>query len=571
MKKQKIASYLKLGILLFGISVLLWNCEKEIFDQPPITKSNANLQKLNYSLKTLNYAELIKDTEIQPSLKFLQGVFASKKPKGTFGKSDTQVADGLIISTEQINRIVAQDVIIWAFKIETPLLESSDFENFLVKKHNDTFRYYLVSYIKDTENDENLYKKARLYKLSKEALNLNELHLSGMEDDELFEDYEDGVGAGGSGCEGEIYQEITACNKGGYHILKYSCQHDGFPHGLGDIPPCDDVCTGTTITSILDFSDCESGTYDPPNGPTNDVSDDSQTGDGTGGDAGNSDTDGTTTITAPIEIEDPNCPAGSGKIMIDEVCVCPPNSGKVEDSNGKCVCPSGYIENFNMNCVIDPCITIKKGIDATTIKTHFNDLKTKLGNLNENGQLYFKVNGQYSSREIAVSIFNSNSVNVSAGPTVFGAGHTHTDNLYSMFSWSDVHVLYSLYNKANSNLKDIVMYYLISRETPSSDPNFYVLKVSDFNKFKNKLTLDVKNIIINTRDLNGSSTFNDVIKVLNSSIGNQYESASDFEKTFLEEFKNHGIKLYKSKNSVDSLSELIIENGTNAVTEEPCN
>ena len=28
MKKQKIANYLKTGILLFGVSVLLWNCEK---------------------------------------------------------------------------------------------------------------------------------------------------------------------------------------------------------------------------------------------------------------------------------------------------------------------------------------------------------------------------------------------------------------------------------------------------------------------------------------------------------------------------------------------------------------
>lgn len=29
MKKQKITNYLKLGVLLLGISFLLWNCEKE--------------------------------------------------------------------------------------------------------------------------------------------------------------------------------------------------------------------------------------------------------------------------------------------------------------------------------------------------------------------------------------------------------------------------------------------------------------------------------------------------------------------------------------------------------------
>jgi len=428
MKKQKIASCLKLGIFLFGISVLLWNCEKEVFDQPPITKSSANLQKLNYSLKTLSYTQLIKDTEIQPSLKFLQGVFASKKTKGTFGKIDTQLADGLIISTEQINRIVALDVITWAFKVETPLLESSDFENFLVKKHNDTFRYFLVSYIKDTENDENLYKKATLYKLSKEVLNLNELHLSGMQGDELFEDYEDGVGGGSSGCEGEIYQEVEPCvSSGGYHILKYACQHSGSPppHGLGDIPPCDFVCSGTTIITIIDFSDCESGTYDPPNGPTNDVSDDTQTDGGAGGDAGNSDTDGTTTITAPVEIEDPNCPPGSGKIMIDEVCMCPPNSGKVENSKGKCVCPNGYIEDFNMNCVLNPCRKIRLEIQNPVFYNKIDSLKLETGKKKETGYMQYK-DGSYTQltetnngHSLKIPIYRNVSV---------GFMHTHLDD-----------------------------------------------------------------------------------------------------------------------------------------------
>lgn len=40
MKKQKIANYLKTGILLFGVSVLLWNCEKEEVLIPEQKKRN---------------------------------------------------------------------------------------------------------------------------------------------------------------------------------------------------------------------------------------------------------------------------------------------------------------------------------------------------------------------------------------------------------------------------------------------------------------------------------------------------------------------------------------------------
>ncbi len=379
-----------------------------------------------------------------------------------------------------------------------------------------------------------------------------------MQDDELFEDYEDGVGGGNSGCDGEIYQEVEPCvSSGGYHILKYACQHDGSPppHGLGDIPPCDDVCSGTTVTTILDFSDCESATYDPLNGPTNDVSDDSQTDGGTGGDTGNSDTDGSSTITAPVEIEDPNCPAGSGKIMIDEVCVCPEDY-KEDPTTG--------------NCVMDPCKTIKKAIDSTTIKQHFNDLKTKLNNSKEQGQIYFKDNGQYNSRKIAVSIFNSNSVSVTTGKTVFGAGHTHTDDLHSMFSWSDMQVLYNLYKKANYDLKDMVMYYLIARDTPNDNPNFYLLKVSDYRQLKNKLLLDIEKIKTIDPRLNSNTSTTEAIDILNETLGNKFDNSNDFEKTFLSEFKAHGIKLYKSKNSVNSLAELTLDN-TNNVIETPCN
>ncbi|MDC1432189.1 hypothetical protein N8201_03795 [Polaribacter sp.] len=38
MNKNKLANLLKTGILFFGISLLLWNCDKDIEIEEPITK-----------------------------------------------------------------------------------------------------------------------------------------------------------------------------------------------------------------------------------------------------------------------------------------------------------------------------------------------------------------------------------------------------------------------------------------------------------------------------------------------------------------------------------------------------
>jgi hypothetical protein len=246
---------------------------------------------------------------------------------------------------------------------------------------------------------------------------------------------------------------------------------------------------------------------------------------------------------------------------------------KVKNSStGNCECPEGYIEDINGNCIINPCDEIKEAVDSTNIDSHFNELKLKLNNLNENGKLYYKLNdGRFNSRNIAVSVFNFNSVSINSNKDVFGAGHTHTDDLFSMYSWSDVHSLYSIYNNSDSSLKNLVMYYLISRKDVNSDTNFYVIKVEDFEKLKTQLTLDIKNIIRNSLDVNSNSNLSDIIEILNKNLGNQYNSSMDLEKTFLERFKSHGIKLYKSNDGVTNLKELTIDSSTNTVKENPCN
>lgn len=252
------------------------------------SESIVQTKKLNYTLKKINHSELLKDSEIKESLPFFEQRFSNKKTQNSYSQGSTQLAEGLTILTEEINRIVTEGVVTWTFEIETPILKESDFENFFVKKHNNKFSYYLISYEKDLYNEKDLYKKVNLYQIDKEKLDLVNLNY-GLPN--LFtDDSEDGGGGGETGqpCEGILVgYDFEACNQGGYHSAgTYCCQHpdpnnfnDGI-HGcstIEDFYGCGNTCNGTKNIPIYDFSNCEEGTYPRPSGPTDNHSENNST------------------------------------------------------------------------------------------------------------------------------------------------------------------------------------------------------------------------------------------------------------------------------------------------------
>ncbi|QMU64464.1 MAG: peptidoglycan DD-metalloendopeptidase family protein [Flavobacteriaceae bacterium] len=340
--KMKAKPLTKIVVLLFGLSLFLWNCIREDFMNPQNTVTS---NKLKYSLTKITYRELLADKEIKPSLPLIERRFSNQSLQSIHSRSTTEVAEGLTIFTDEINRIVTDDVITWTFRTQNPVLESSDFENFLVKKHNSVFTYFLISYeFTDLTDSETLYEKATSYVISEEYLSLEGLNLSSRDAfDWVFPN--DGGGTGSGPCDGILVYD--RCNLGGnadghWPVL----QNDGFTY-----------CSGSPLLYI-DFSHCENyGVPDSPvGGPLG--GDDGSGGDqliGGGGGGGNSGGDGDTTLTAPVEFADPRCPTGSGKVMIDGVCVCPPHTNKVEGAGGNCVCPEGKIETYQGVCVDKPC------------------------------------------------------------------------------------------------------------------------------------------------------------------------------------------------------------------------
>jgi len=281
---------------------MLWNCQKnnEINELYDVSVN----KKLDYTLEKIGYSKLITDQEIKKALPKIKQRFSEGKKQNRQSKKTPQISENFTIITDSIHKIITKDVITWAFKIETPVLKNSDFENFLVKKYNEKFSYFLVSYKKDLETK---YKKATLYLISKESLNLDNLNLA-RKGDYLMDDNTNG---GGGPCEGDIYTEIKSCDKGGYHTAKYCCQHYGGIHGCSNSKPCDYTCTGTDVVTIIDFTNCfNGGSLGPDNIPDYNPSDNDNTQNGDSGmsnSGGSTSSNGGTVITSPVTLECDNC------------------------------------------------------------------------------------------------------------------------------------------------------------------------------------------------------------------------------------------------------------------------
>lgn len=280
-KKNKLTNILKIGILLFGISLLLFNCEKDYEINEPFNVSVNN--KLDYTLEKIGYSELVTDQEIQKSLPNIKNHFSTSKKRRTLNRKTTEISEHFSIITDSIHKIITKDAITWTFKIETPVLQNSDFENFLIKKHNEEFSYFLVSYEKDLEKE---YKKVTSYPISKKFLNLDNLNLT-RRGDYLMDD---GISnGGGSGCQGVITHQ--PCSNGDSYL------HGPEPYISGG------YCSGTT--TIIDFSHCFiTGTSNNGNSSTNNTSNNNNTLYNSGG---GSSSNGGSTITNPVTLECDNC------------------------------------------------------------------------------------------------------------------------------------------------------------------------------------------------------------------------------------------------------------------------
>ncbi|MDP3359657.1 MAG: hypothetical protein Q8S41_09950 [Lutibacter sp.] len=140
-RKRKLKNYLKIGSLLIGICILLINCQQndEII---PIE----NLNQKKYTSKKITLQEIMQNENLVPFIKNIEHNFDYFK--NTTQNKKIKSNDNLFtILTDEIIQVVTDSTETYTFRVETPTIHDSDFENFVIEKiNNNHYAYYLYRY-----------------------------------------------------------------------------------------------------------------------------------------------------------------------------------------------------------------------------------------------------------------------------------------------------------------------------------------------------------------------------------------------------------------------------------------
>ncbi|MFY7672556.1 M23 family metallopeptidase [Tenacibaculum sp. MEBiC06402] len=368
-------------VLALGISVSLWNCEKEDYEVTT-TNPHASHEEFHNPFEKVQYSQLSSDSDFSETFTLLEkhssNLILTKQSQRGKGSSEKKIK--LSIVQSQVIKIEKNNSISWTFELDKRLLKNSDYENFVVKKYNNEFSYHLIAYFDTKNNSKEEKGKSFSFEIPKEKLDLTNVSIQARGD--VFDWASPDDGGGGidtsDPCEGIWIQEYAPCNMGGnadgHAPVK---QYDGT------------YCSGSGfIGYVIDFSHCETGTYDAPSGPGHDTSDPNDPNTSTGGGGGSSSDisnspsdsgseEGETLVTSPIPPdEDGKCGEGFIKNPVTGECESICKGGKVYDPTTKnCNCPDGKTEDKYGNCVDKPCkgipifgsieIASQKGLSGT--------------------------------------------------------------------------------------------------------------------------------------------------------------------------------------------------------------
>ncbi len=155
MKKQRnrLTNILKFGVFLFGISLLLVNCEKDDFEEG-INDNSIITEEINqskgYTIQRISLEELQGKQRLQKTIKKISKTFDINKTKGEKNTtSKVDATDGsFTILTDEVVQLSTDSTTTYTFKIETPTDELSVFENFTIDVVNDSIiKFYIYKYI----------------------------------------------------------------------------------------------------------------------------------------------------------------------------------------------------------------------------------------------------------------------------------------------------------------------------------------------------------------------------------------------------------------------------------------
>lgn len=158
-KRSKIANLLKIGVLLLGVSLLLWNCEKD-----EVVEHYSNNQK-----KTLEFLNL---SDVKDNLTITK-IIDKINNQTKLSKSEKQ---NFSVNTTRILKVVDnKGVETYSFYLYVRKDQNSSFENFVIRKEEDKYDFYLIKYFYDLTKQEFPYTQKRIQIEEEEITNLEEI------------------------------------------------------------------------------------------------------------------------------------------------------------------------------------------------------------------------------------------------------------------------------------------------------------------------------------------------------------------------------------------------------------
>ena len=293
MKNRKI-NFIKLGIFLFGISILLWNCEKE---------SN----QIDQNIDGVNVNSIIVE-EFRVNENNNNPVFKSILTKLNSNSRKHKLKNNLLnfnIDSSKVKKIIFNGKTTYTLFVESETTEENSFDNLIIEIDSlDKARAFIVKYL--PKNKITHYKEHNSYDFEGTRV-LTEI------------DFNSNFLLKNSSLKTEVncWFEVW-CYHEYAHFAGASCQNTELQI----------VCSVSSGGNTGSNGGDSSNGGDPDNG-------DSETG---GGANNNDDDDDDAIITAPI-------------IKL-EVC----EDGKIyNETTKKCECPKGMVEDSTGNCVEKPC------------------------------------------------------------------------------------------------------------------------------------------------------------------------------------------------------------------------
>lgn len=548
--KQNFKNYPKLGILLFGIAIILVNCQHDD-DFKNINKQNDS----PYRISKINYSEVSKNQFVLGKLKGIREAKYKNQNKTIY----SEVYD-FEINTDYVTYIESDDGLYHSYtfyikrEVETPILE-----NLLVSLQKDgsyllTFVTYNTNYQEKTDLEDGKYvdlsEKVTYTKLDDTDLLVELLSTDGL----LL----------------EVSNKEQACTK----IISTFCSAWITDHAYGYYKDTSQPCDGYTEVVTWQSDGCDtSGTgtgYTPDipdadnqNPNTSGTTSDPPNSDGTNN-GGSDNDDENEDITSPTTVCTRNCPEEPDPIHdknceeLDKLINNPyPGTTNPFTQDGHVLNPTGNNTNPR-NAIINV--------------SSDRNFEHGYGLFNRGS---YQTYGSFAGYEVGTQ---NRHVNFPASPFMFGTIHNHpyNSNELPMFSHDDIYTLLQVkeqygYSGALNPNGDATFVTIMAAEQGGSIYT-YALKIEDANKLQN-----INNYRASERKWDNFGE--ELAKIYTKNANGKNGSPNQYQKVFLNLIKklDLGVSLYKmnpndsnNPNQLETWERLSLKNdGT--IDEKPCN